>query len=299
MQDLLRTFPVVIDIPIVWGDMDAFQHVNNVVYFRFFESVRVAYFGQAGFIKLMEESGLGPILASTSCKFRAPLTYPDTVSVGAKISNIEEDRFTMEYRVVSHRLGKVAAEGEGLIVSYNYQENKKAPLPAELKERFMELESSVNKAQESTLGPESIVTLREITGETVHAVVGLQVREEQKGFVASNAVSIAQAHFSDKAWFRAIYADETPVGFLMLYDNPDEPTYFLWRFMIDARYQGQGFGRCALELLIDYVKTRPHATELFLSHGQGLHSPEGFYRRLGFEHTGKMHGDELEMRLGL
>ena len=106
------------------------------------------------------------------------------------------------------------------------------------------------------------VTLREVTAETVRAICRLSVREDQRGFVASNAVSIAQAHFSDHAWFRAIYSGDTPVGFAMIEDRPEKTEYFLWRFMIDAEHQGQGVGRMAVELLIDHVKGRPGAPPL-------------------------------------
>jgi diamine N-acetyltransferase len=95
----------------------------------------------------------------------------------------------------------------------------------------------------------STVSLREITSESLRPILRLKVFPEQEKYVASNAVSIAQAYFHrDNAWFRAIYADETPVGFLMLDDRPDEASYFLWRFMIDARYQKFGYGKRALEL---------------------------------------------------
>jgi len=143
MNELLKTFPVVIQIPVAWGDMDAFEHVNNTVYFRYFESTRIAYFERAGFFELLTETGIGPILAATACKFKAPLTYPDTVSVGTRIVDIEADRFNMLYRVVSHKLERVAAEGEGQIVAYNYRTLKKAPLPATLKQRILEIEQTV------------------------------------------------------------------------------------------------------------------------------------------------------------
>ena len=140
MKKLTESYPVVIEIPVVWGEMDAFQHVNNVVYFRYFESARIAYFGKLDVMDLMNRTGIGPILASTSCRFRAPLTYPDTVLIGAKVTNIEQDRFMMNYLVVSTRLQKVAAEGDGLIVAFNYRENKKAIIPDELKQRILNLE---------------------------------------------------------------------------------------------------------------------------------------------------------------
>lgn len=143
------------------------------------------------------------------------------------------------------------------------------------------------------------VTLREIRKETVGTICKLSVADDQKGFVAANAVSIAQAHFEEKAWFRAIYADETPVGFIMLFDDPEEPVYFLWRLMIDRRYQKRGFGRQAVTLLIDYVRTRPGADSLLVSHGQGDGSPAGFYQQLGFAYTGEVDDGELVMRLAL
>ncbi len=151
----------------------------------------------------------------------------------------------------------------------------------------------------TSLGLEATLSLREVTQETVNSILNLRVTKEQEQFVASNVVSIAEAHFSAEAWFRAIYADETPVGFLMLSDQPDKGEYFLWRFMVDVQHQGKGYGSRALELLIDHVKTQPNAKELFLSHVPGTGSPESFYCKLGFEHTGEQVGEELVMKLTL
>jgi acyl-CoA thioester hydrolase len=145
MKELLETYPVVIEIPVAWGEMDSLRHVNNIVYFRYFESARMAYFQKLDIWSYMNETGIGPILASTQCKFKIPLTYPDTVSVGTKISEIEADRFNMKYVVVSHAHAKLAAEGEGLVVSYDYRALKKAPLPDEIKERIRILENSARR----------------------------------------------------------------------------------------------------------------------------------------------------------
>ena len=142
------------------------------------------------------------------------------------------------------------------------------------------------------------VTLRQVTAETVRAICDLKVAAHQSNFVAPNAVSIAQAYFEpENAWFRAVYADETPVGFLMLDDDPANAEYGLWRFMIDERYQGQGYGRRALELLIAHVRTRPGATELLTSCVPGDGSPCPFYERMGFVYTGEEDDGELVMRL--
>jgi len=143
MNNSLERYPVIIETPIAWGQMDAFRHLNNTTYFRFFESGRIAYFERLNFMEYMEETGFGPILASTNCRFRIPLTYPDNVSIGTRVSTIEEDRFTMEYVVVSHKHQKVAADGSGLIVCFDYKENKKVPVPAEIRTRIEQLEATV------------------------------------------------------------------------------------------------------------------------------------------------------------
>ena len=140
MENLLKDFPVIVVIPVAWGEMDAFQHVNNVAYFRYFESARIAYFERLDLITFMDETGIGPILASTQCRFKIPLTYPDTVSVSVRVPQIEADRFVMKGIIVSHNHQKTAAECEGLIVTYNYREQKKTAIPPELKQRIVDLE---------------------------------------------------------------------------------------------------------------------------------------------------------------
>jgi diamine N-acetyltransferase len=155
------------------------------------------------------------------------------------------------------------------------------------------------------ISPDSKITLREVTPDNLEAILALEVFDEQRNYIASNAKSIAQARLHQEAWFRAIYADDTPVGFLMLHDEnlrdevrqPDY--YFLWRIMIDWHYQKLGFGRRALELLIEHVKQRPNATMLVSSFRSGEKGPEGFYARLGFERTGVEHDGEIEVRLRL
>lgn len=140
MNQLLKDFPVVVEFPVAWGEMDAFQHVNNIVYFRYFESARIAYFDRMKLDKVMKKTNIGVILASTHCRFRIPLTHPDTVSIGTKVTELKEDRFTMKYSIVSHRFRKIAAEGEGVLVAFDYKENKKAILPEELKNNIQEIE---------------------------------------------------------------------------------------------------------------------------------------------------------------
>jgi diamine N-acetyltransferase len=145
----------------------------------------------------------------------------------------------------------------------------------------------------------AVVALAEVTGETVRSICRLVVSPGQVSFVAPNAVSFAQALFEPRAWYRAITADGVPVGFLMLYDDPETPAYFLWRFMVDARYQGRGYGARAIALLAEHVRSRPGASELRTSWVPGPGGPERFYGRLGFELTGETDGEEVLARLAL
>jgi acyl-CoA thioester hydrolase len=140
---LLATYPVVIELPVVWGEMDAYRHVNNVVYFRYFESVRVEYCRHLNWFEYERETGIGPILASIQARFRRPLTYPDRISVGARVIAIDKDRFTVDHIVVSHQQNAVTTEGHGVVVSYNHIEGKKVLLPEEIRRRITELEASV------------------------------------------------------------------------------------------------------------------------------------------------------------
>ena len=139
---LLDDYTVTIDTTVAWGEMDALGHVNNTVYFRYFESARIAYFDRIGYWQQMEQTGLGPILAETRCRFRAALTHPDHISIGARIRAIAEDRFTMEYAVASATAGRIAADGDSLVVSYDYRAGAKAPLPAPVLSAIRALEDS-------------------------------------------------------------------------------------------------------------------------------------------------------------
>ncbi len=149
------------------------------------------------------------------------------------------------------------------------------------------------------------VTLRAITEDTVVAIIKLSVAEHQKDFVAPNAVSLAQALFSNAAWYRAIYLGEEPVGFVMLYDEslltpkPESPGVGVWRFMVDERHQGRGVGREALRQVIAHVRAKGVTTSLELSYVPGPGCPEPFYRSMGFEPTGRMEDDEVVLELPL
>jgi acyl-CoA thioester hydrolase len=141
-DNLLAGFPVVVEQAVAWGDMDAYQHVNNVVYFRYFENARLEYFRRLGWFEFEKETGISPILASTQCRFRRALTYPDTIRIGARAVAVDADRFTIDYRLVSERLGTIAADGQVVVVTYHHGRGEKVPMPDELRRRIAELEAS-------------------------------------------------------------------------------------------------------------------------------------------------------------
>jgi acyl-CoA thioester hydrolase len=138
----LDDFRVIIEARVAWGEMDAFAHVNNAVYFRWFESARIAYLERIDFTAGGTHAGIGPILHSTHCRYRRPLAYPDVVRVGARTIELGEDRFVMAYRLVSEALGEVAAEGGGIVVAYDYSNARKALLPGPVRDAILRLDAS-------------------------------------------------------------------------------------------------------------------------------------------------------------
>ncbi|MFT7580233.1 MAG: acyl-CoA thioester hydrolase [Myxococcota bacterium] len=130
LDGLLEGFEVSVVQPVAWGDMDAFQHVNNTRYFRYFEDARIAYFERTGIAAAQgRPEGIGPILTSTSCRFKAPLRYPDEVQVGARVVSVGRTSFKMEYRLVSIALHKVVAEGTAIVVAFDYTAERKVVIP--------------------------------------------------------------------------------------------------------------------------------------------------------------------------
>jgi len=143
------------------------------------------------------------------------------------------------------------------------------------------------------------VTLREVNDENVSAVIELSVASDQTHFVAPNVKSLAEAFAATNVWVRAVYADDDLVGFVMLSDDADKPRYYLWRFMIDQRHQRYGYGRQAMTLVHQYVRSRPAGDRIDLSYVPEDGGPEPFYKSLGYEDTGVEHGGELEAILHL
>jgi acyl-CoA thioester hydrolase len=147
---LLEDFPVIAYVPVQWGEMDAYGHVNNTVFFRLFETARIEYLRRIGFTESYERDRVGAILHSTHCRFRHPLVYPDTVLVGARVTDVGEDRFTMGYVIVSLQHEAIAAEGGGIVVSFDYRTRRKTSLPSAVRTAIERTEAERNGSAAST-----------------------------------------------------------------------------------------------------------------------------------------------------
>ena len=142
VNTLLSGYPIIYDVNVAWGEMDAFQHVNNVVYFRYLESARIAYGHAVDMMEWRNSIGIGPIVASASARYKRPVLFPDQLRVGVKVDRIGDDRFWQHYRIVSCTQSAITTEGEAEIVMFDYQAGKKAAIPSALIERIQQLESA-------------------------------------------------------------------------------------------------------------------------------------------------------------
>lgn len=132
--------PVILTIPVQWGDQDAFHHVNNTRSIRWFESARMTYFDLQPIRQLIESTRVGPILVSIQCDYRRQLSYPDTVQITASIRKIGRTSMVMEHRVVSVTQQAVVSEGSSTLVLFDYAENKPLPVPEDLRKAIATLE---------------------------------------------------------------------------------------------------------------------------------------------------------------
>ena len=139
----LADFPVVFTLPLQWGDQDAFGHVNNVVYFRWFESARVIYLDRIGLDHLMEGSGLGPILASIHCNYRRQLNYPDTVHIGARVTSLGNSSLKMQHVVYSDAQQALTADAESVIVTFDYTAQKSVRIPDSVRKQIEQVEGRI------------------------------------------------------------------------------------------------------------------------------------------------------------
>lgn len=149
-HESLTGFPIVISLPVLWGDQDSFGHVNNLRYMAWAETARVEYLVRIGLGVSLPPDGVGPILVSISCDFKRPVTYPDTVLVGARVTRIGKSSFRMEHRITSLALNEVVAEVDSTIVVLDYGRMKSVPVPEQIRKAIEDLERG--GAARATLG---------------------------------------------------------------------------------------------------------------------------------------------------
>ena len=140
VPELLNEYPIILTLPILWGYQDAFGHVNNVVYFRWCESARVAYLDDTGLEDLMSKANLGPILASIKCDYLRQLNFPDTVRIGARITRIGTKSVSMEHAIYSDALQAIAAKSDSVVVLFDYAQQKSCAIPEEVRAKIAAIE---------------------------------------------------------------------------------------------------------------------------------------------------------------
>lgn len=140
VDDPLASFPVIVTLPVQWGDQDAFAHVNNTVFIRWFESARIAYFDKIGLAAKNTTESVGPILAAIGCNYRRPLVFPDTVRIGARVTRLGRSSMTMTHALFSQSQQAIAAEGDSTIVVFDYGRGKSHPIPDALRQAIQQIE---------------------------------------------------------------------------------------------------------------------------------------------------------------
>lgn len=132
MEQFIAQNSIITEIPVAWGEMDALNHVNNVVYFRYFETARIDFFNQINMMDYLEKTSIGPVLSETQAKYKRPVTFPDTLLVSVSVSDIQQDRFVMHYRIFSKAQQAITTIGSAKVVMFNFKTGQKATLTAEL-----------------------------------------------------------------------------------------------------------------------------------------------------------------------
>lgn len=139
----MNDFPAVATIPVQWGDQDLFKHVNNAVYFRWFESSRVEYWHKSGLYDALKTSGLGPILASVTCHYKKQIRFPDTVMIGSRVEKLGISSVTLSHEIFSQSNGVVSATGKSVIVMFDYSSQQPVPITDNFRAIFERFEATV------------------------------------------------------------------------------------------------------------------------------------------------------------
>ena len=141
-RNFRNDYSVVIELPVQWGDMDAFNHVNNVIYLRWFESARIVYLQQVGVTAQLQDSALGPVLASSAVRYRVPIEFPDQVLIGVAAQSFDGGNLVQRYGVFSRQKQVLTTTGEARLVMYDFQQQSKAQIADDILAKIAALEAS-------------------------------------------------------------------------------------------------------------------------------------------------------------
>lgn len=133
----LAHYPIIYQQPIHWGEMDAFNHLNNVVYYRYAESARIGYLQALG----MFDGSMVTVLAQSSCQYLRPVTYPDTLLLGVRCQRLGNTSIVMEYSYYSCAQKMIVATADAVIVRLDSEGRDKLPWTTEERERLLALEA--------------------------------------------------------------------------------------------------------------------------------------------------------------
>jgi acyl-CoA thioester hydrolase len=135
----MEQFPIVVKIPVLWGDLDSFGHVNNARYFTWIEAGRIAYFDAVGLQTNAQGMTVGPILATTTCDFRKPVGYPDVVTVRTRVTRVGNTSFSMAYEV-ENNVGEAVVTATAVIVTVDYRTGQSVRVPDAVRQAIDALE---------------------------------------------------------------------------------------------------------------------------------------------------------------
>ena len=136
--DELSHYPIIHHQPIHWGEMDAFNHLNNVVYYRYAESARIGYLQALG----MFDGSMVTVLAQSSCQYLRPVTYPDTLLLGVRCQRLGNTSIVIEYSYYSCAQEVIVATADAVIVRLDSDGKDKLPWTTEERERLLALEAT-------------------------------------------------------------------------------------------------------------------------------------------------------------
>lgn len=141
-QQFEKDYPCIIEIPVQWGEMDAFNHVNNVTYFRYFESARIALFNRTRLMESKRLDGIGPILAEQSCRYRRAVSFPDRLKIGSRVTDINDSTFWQEYAIYSTQQDAITTLASSRTTVINYATGQKVTIEDPLLSQLIALRSA-------------------------------------------------------------------------------------------------------------------------------------------------------------